>query len=289
MALNLRTSAALLILIGGVAVSVRLDTGRHESEPELAAYSAAEPANFEVSLRRGILTLTGNTVSGRHEEQLRQDAATHFPGVTLRANFRPLGVAPDWWDRATSELLATLSTIQSPTARLLSDQLYVSGVVANESVAELRLQALRRTLPDSATFDFRLESVATNTTAREMCARQFAVFEAGPVSFEESGTELRSSAYPTLDRVITLADACRESTVSITGHTDSSGDETWNQQLSLKRARAVADFLVAMGIDLERMTVAGAGSSLPVASNATRYGRGQNRRIDIYLTPGGLD
>jgi len=287
--LNLRTSAALLILIGGIAVSVRLDTGRDESEPELATYSAAEPANFEVSLRRGILTLTGNTVSDQHEKQLRQDAATHFPGVTLRAVFRPLGVAPDWWNQATSELLAALSTIQAPTARLLSDKLYVSGVVANKSVAELQLQALRRTLPDSATFDVRLESLATSTTARAMCARQSAAFEAGPVNFEESGTEFRSSAYPTLDRVVTLADACRDSIVSITGHTDSSGDETWNQQLSLERARAVANYLVAMGIDPERMAVAGAGSSLPIASNTTRYGRGLNRRIDIYLTPGRPD
>ena len=265
---------------------MRLDTGRDEAEPELAAYSAAVPATFEVSLRRGILTLTGSTVSDQHEEQLRQDAAMYFPDVTLHAYFRPLGVAPDWWNRATTELLAALSTIRSPTAKLRSDQLHISGVVANESVAELQLQALRKTLPGSATFDIQLERVAPNTTAREMCARQFSVFEAGPVNFEESGTELRSSAYPTLDRVVGLADACRDSTVSITGHTDSSGDETWNQQLSLKRARAVADYLVAMGLDPERMAIAGAGSSFPIASNATRYGRGLNRRIDIHLTPG---
>ena len=169
MVLNLRTAAALLVLIGGVAASVRLDTGRNESEAELAVYSAADPATFEVSLRRGILTLTGNTVSDRHEEQLRQAAVTNFPGTTLRTNFRPLGVAPDWWNSATTELLAALPTIQSPTAALQADQLQVSGVVANESVAELQLQALRRTLPGSATFDVRLESLATNTTARAMC------------------------------------------------------------------------------------------------------------------------
>jgi len=289
LALNLRTAAALLVLIGGVVVSVRLDTGRNESESELAVYSAAEPAIFEISLRRGTLTLTGNTVSDRHEEQLRQAAITHFPGTTLRAYFRPLGVAPDWWSSATTELLAALPTIQSPTAVLRADQLQVSGVVANESVAELQLQTLRKTLPESATFDIRFESAAINTTARTVCARQFAVFEAGPVNFEESGTGFLSSAYPTLDRVVALADACRDSTLSITGHTDSSGNETWNQQLSLERARVVAAYLGAMGIEPERMVVAGAGSSLPVASNTTRYGRGLNRRIDFYMTPGRPD
>ena len=263
---------------------MRLDTGRIESETELGVYSAAEPATFEVSLRRGTLTLTGNTVSDRHEKQLRQAAVTNFPGTTLRTNFRPLGVAPDWWNSATTELLAALPTIQSTTAVLQADQLQVSGVVANESVAELRLQTLRKTLPDSATFEIRLQSVALNTTARTVCKRQFSVFEAGPVNFEESGTEFLSSAYPTLGRVVALADACRDSTLSITGHTDSSGNETWNELLSLERARAVATYLGAMGIDPERMVIAGAGSSLPVASNATRYGRGLNRRIDIYMT-----
>jgi OOP family OmpA-OmpF porin len=287
--LNLRTAAALLVLIGGVATSVRLDTGRNESEAELAVYSAAEPATFEVSLRRGTLTLTGNTVSDRHEEQLRQAAVTNFPGTTLRADFRPLGVAPDWWNSATTELLAALPTIQSPTAVLQADQLQVSGVVANQSVAELRLQTLRKTLPDSATFEIRLQSAAMNTTARAVCERQFSVFETGPVNFEESGTEFLSSAYPALDRVVALADACRHSTLLITGHTDSSGDETWNQQLSLERARAVATYLGTMGIDPERMVVVAAGSSSPVASNATRYGRGLNRRIDIYMTSGRPD
>jgi OOP family OmpA-OmpF porin len=287
--LNLRSSAALLVLVGGIIVSVRLDTGRIESDPEVAAYSAAEPAVFEVSSRRGALVLSGNTVSDRHEEQLRQAAATHFPGVVLRANFRPLGVAPDWWSQATTELLGRLSTIQSPTARLQSNRIQVSGLVANKSVAELGLQTLRRTLPGSATLDIRLKSVATDTTARAMCARHFDVFEAGPVNFEESGTAFRASAYSTLDRVVALADACRDSTVSITGHTDSSGDETWNQQLSLERARAVAAYLGVMGIEIERVVVAGAGSSLPVADNATRYGRSLNRRIEIYMTPGRQD
>jgi OOP family OmpA-OmpF porin len=268
---------------------MRLDPGCNESEPDLAAYSAAEPAMFEVSLRRGSLVLAGNTVSDQHEEQLRRAAAAYFPGATLSANFHPLGVAPDWWKQATTELLAALSTMRSPTARLQPDRLQVTGLVGNESVAELRFQTLKQTFPDSATFDIRLEHAATDMTPRAICARQFAVFKAGPVNFEESGTELRSSAYPTLDRVVSLANACRDSTIAITGHTDSSGDETWNQTLSLERARAVATYLGTMGIEPERLIVAGAGSSLPVASNATRYGRSLNRRIDIYMTPGRPD
>ena len=267
-------------------LSVRLDTGRDESDPEIAAYSAAEPASFDVSLRRETLTLSGNTVSGQHEEELRQAAVTHFPGVTLHTDFRPLGVAPNWWISSTTALLAALPEIQSVTAKLQADKREITGVVANQSVAELQLQSLEKILPHSTTFDIRLESVATNATTRELCARQFAEVDTGAVNFEESDTKFRASAYPTLDRIVALADACRDSTLSITGHTDSSGNEAWNQQLSLQRARAVATYLESMGIEPGRMQVTGAGSSLPVASNATRYGRGLNRRIDVHITPG---
>ena len=285
MNLKLRTTVALLILVIGITVAVRLDTGRNETQPGPASYSAAEPAVFEVSWRRGSLILAGNTVSSRHEEQLREVAATQFPGAVLHADFHPLGVAPDWWIQATTDLLPALSALQSPSATLKTDYLKVSGLVADKSAAELRLQALERSLPDSVRFDFQFEAVAKDTTPRMMCARQLATFEAGPVKFEESGTEFRSSAYLALDRVVSLADACRDSTISITGHTDSSGNETWNQQLSLDRARAVAGYLGQKGIEPGRFIVVGAGSSVPVADNATRYGRGLNRRIDIRMTP----
>lgn len=165
----------------------------------------------------------------------------------------------------------------------------MSGFAVHESVAQLRLQTLRETLPDSVAIDTQLESLAADATPRTLCARQYAAFEAGPINFEESETEFRPSAFPTLDRIIALADACRDSTIFVTGHTDSSGNETWNQQLSLNRAGAVAAYLGGMGIDPGRVVAAGAGSSFPVASNATRYGRGLNRRIDIHFSPGRPD
>ena len=286
MAPNLRTWAALLILVAGIVLSVQLDTGRSEPEPAAAAYSAAEPAIFEMALRRGTLILEGNTVSTDHEEQLRQAAATYFPGVKLREDFRPLGVAPDWWNEVTNGLLASLSTIRSPNATLRPNRLQVSGFAAHDSVAQLQLQALEGARPDTVVVDARIEIAAADVTAYSLCERQFSSFAAGDIKFEESGTEFRASAYPTLDRIVALADACRDSTVFVTGHTDSSGDDTWNQKLSLERARAVATYLDGKGVDPGRVVTVGAGSSFPVADNATRYGRSLNRRIDIYFSAG---
>ena len=72
--------------------------------------------------------------------------------------------------------------------------------------------------------------------------------------------------------------------VSIDGHTDSVGDETYNQQLSQRRSQAVVDMLVnTYGIDASRLKAMGFGESDPVASNDTAEGRAENRRVMASL------
>ena len=69
--------------------------------------------------------------------------------------------------------------------------------------------------------------------------------------------------------------------VLVVGHTDTSGDATYNDALSLKRAQSVADYLVSTGAKEEAIRVLGRGSREPMASNETLEGRMQNRRVDI--------
>ncbi len=71
--------------------------------------------------------------------------------------------------------------------------------------------------------------------------------------------------------------------VVIVGHTDSSGDERYNMMLSLKRAESVADYLISTGINEDQVRAIGRGSKEPIASNDTREGRMQNRRVDIMV------
>lgn len=190
-------------------------------------------------------------------------------------------MAPEQWAVASLSLLQALSATKSSHALLTSDALSIRGI-GTEDWHE-QFQILRAALRDSIDLDVEMVLPDASVRVADVCARAFAANRPGRVNFEESGTELRSSAYLVLDRIISLADACRNSTVSITGHTDSSGNEVSNRRLSLARAKAVADYVAVRGIARERLIVAGAGSSLPTADNATRYGRGMNRRIDIFL------
>jgi len=71
--------------------------------------------------------------------------------------------------------------------------------------------------------------------------------------------------------------------VSVDGHTDSIGTETYNQRLSERRARTVAEALTEEGISASRLSVHGFGESKPVADNRTAAGRARNRRVEIVV------
>lgn len=123
------------------------------------------------------------------------------------------------------------------------------------------------------------EWTATTVTALEALS----AMQSSSALLTSQALSIRGGAYAALDRTNSLANACRDSTMSITGHTDSSGHESSNQRLSLARASAIANYVAAQGIARERLIIIGAGSSAPIADNTTRYGRSLNRRISILL------
>jgi OOP family OmpA-OmpF porin len=71
--------------------------------------------------------------------------------------------------------------------------------------------------------------------------------------------------------------------INVVGYTDSIGTEEYNQQLSVRRANAVKDYMVSEGVDPGIIDVKGMGEADPVASNATAEGRAQNRRVEISV------
>ncbi len=89
------------------------------------------------------------------------------------------------------------------------------------------------------------------------------------------------------DTLTKVADVLRRhpgTEVTVIGHTDSTGAPSYNQMLSERRAEAVRDELVAMGVDAGRLTTVGRGESEPRAGNDTARGRAANRRVELVLT-----
>jgi outer membrane protein OmpA-like peptidoglycan-associated protein len=103
--------------------------------------------------------------------------------------------------------------------------------------------------------------------------------------FAVNSSTLLPGAYDELERVSKVLQQYPETTIRISGHTDSTGSESYNQTLSERRANAVKNTLVGMGVNPARLTTIGYGESKPVASNSTEAGRQQNRRVEIRIVP----
>jgi OOP family OmpA-OmpF porin len=71
--------------------------------------------------------------------------------------------------------------------------------------------------------------------------------------------------------------------VEVSGHTDATGADDYNQGLSERRANSVVAYLVSKDIDAGRLSAVGHGESMPVADNATKDGRAQNRRVELNV------
>jgi outer membrane protein OmpA-like peptidoglycan-associated protein len=103
------------------------------------------------------------------------------------------------------------------------------------------------------------------------------------VAFASGQSNLRPEARESLDKLAEFVAADPNKRILIEGHTDSTGNANANLILSQKRAEAVLETLVAMGVDASRMTAVGVGAERPVASNDTAAGRAKNRRVDVIL------
>ncbi len=103
------------------------------------------------------------------------------------------------------------------------------------------------------------------------------------VEFQSGSDLLLQASHPELQKLVHLLRENPEMDLDIEGHTDSAGSEEVNKRLSLKRAAAVADYLVTQGIARKRLHVKGIGERFPVADNSTPEGRKRNRRVDIRL------
>lgn len=103
----------------------------------------------------------------------------------------------------------------------------------------------------------------------------------GDVAFDLNKATLKPEFRWELDQIITTLNESPETKFEIVGHADSTGEADYNQGLSERRAKAVANYFAQNGIDPNRFTSFGRGEMDPVAPNETREGRAKNRRVDI--------
>ncbi|KAF7772397.1 hypothetical protein PCIT_a2460 [Pseudoalteromonas citrea] len=107
----------------------------------------------------------------------------------------------------------------------------------------------------------------------------------GHITFSSNQATISADFYSMLNAITQVMKRYTKTQLIITGHTDSEGNNAFNQGLSEQRAKSVKDYLSAQQIDKDRLSAKGLGEQEPVATNATAQGRAQNRRVEINITP----
>ena len=104
-------------------------------------------------------------------------------------------------------------------------------------------------------------------------------------SFDFDKSALKPAFYPALDKLATLLSKYDRTLLHVIGYTDSVGTESYNITLSKERARSVAMYLNAEGVDIRRIRTEGRGESEPRYANDTAEHRALNRRVEIFIKP----
>lgn len=115
----------------------------------------------------------------------------------------------------------------------------------------------------------------------DICGLRICFFD---IQFNYNSASLDTKSLKKLEPVAELIKKHSELTVTINGHTDSIGSEQYNKELSVKRAKSVADYLISKGAPESRVKYYGFGLKYPIDSNKTKQGRQRNRRVEIEFS-----
>jgi len=135
--------------------------------------------------------------------------------------------------------------------------------------------------PDTVPLEDRLDALGAEVTETEITIRL-----AGSILFDFDSEAIRPDAEHSLLEILEVVQAYSGRPVRVEGHTDSIASEAYNQGLSERRARSVADWMADHGVDSGRLKIKGWGESRPITVNETAEGRQQNRRVELIIEKG---
>lgn len=107
----------------------------------------------------------------------------------------------------------------------------------------------------------------------------------GNITFATGSADLNAGFFSVLDSVGLVVNEFNQTVIEVAGHTDSTGSDAFNQQLSERRAASVASYLTSRQVLPDRIIQVGMGESRPIADNSTEAGRQLNRRVELTLVP----
>jgi OmpA-OmpF porin, OOP family len=231
------------------------------------------------------LTLTGYVPDNNVHAALAAGAGRKFFSEKVVDNLKASVGAPSGFAAAVIPALGALSRLSTGTLVVSDREVKLSGDALYEAAAGQIRAGLAKDIPKGWQVkpEISVKPAAAPVDAT-VCQQLFSdLLGRGKIRFESGRATIDPDSAGLLDRLIETALRCPTANIEIAGHTDTDGDDGFNQALSEKRAQSVADYLVRAGLPADRFKAMGYGSLQPVAGNDTDEGKAQNRRIEFVV------
>ena len=141
----------------------------------------------------------------------------------------------------------------------------------------------KKELPETKKAGAKAALVESKTSTQLCQATLDAILKNQKILFDYNKASIKSNSYTVLNNVLTSIKKCHISLLEIAGHTDDQGAATYNKRLSNLRAASVKRYFVKKGFDKKKLKAIGYGESRPIASNKSKQGRAENRRIEFIV------
>ena len=227
------------------------------SEITSAAYVAQQQARTAIALAR----------AKTDEEAIKTAEADR---ERARADMRAAEAA-----RAQARANAAEGRAASAAARALTAEQRAAAASADAAAAQANAADAQA---QAAQLQQQLSELRARPTERG------ALVTLGDVLFEFNRADIKATGHNELRKLAEFLKKHPDRQVLIEGHTDDIGSNAYNENLSRRRAEAVANALAALGVPSPRVTAVGYGESYPVAANTTDTNRALNRRVEVYIS-----
>ena len=257
-------------------------------------------SNIALSVAIGLSVLMTGCTSTPQQNSKVEEARSSYERIkddpeVARSGDRQLRSARDQLNRAESLLeegadeasIEHAAYLANRHAQIASQQGERAQLQHQIESAEKRRKELMLAEQTGDADEARQESEMLRQRMAELQAEQTdrgMVLTLGDVLFDLNKSDLKSAGEKTIGRLAQFMREYEERRVRVEGYTDSTGSETYNQQLSEKRAESVRNALINQGISSSRIETKGYGKQYPVAGNDSPSGRQQNRRVEIVIS-----
>lgn len=236
---------------------------------------------FDVVRDAEAVILRGEVPSVTEKQRIVNLAGSYFGQVTDEMKVSNESAGSNY-PLAADRALAVVSRLDSGRASWSGEKLSVSGAASADAFAAARA-AFETASASGILGGFDVQSIGRSENTREDCNKALNdALSKETIRFKTGSATIDTGNEQLLARLASLAGNC-PGNLMVEGHTDSRGDAGMNMALSLARATAVRDALVALGIEAARIDAVGYGEGKPIADNETAAGRSSNRRINILV------